>query len=238
VSERERSEASEVSEARRARGSRRLRGAKRKLVTAAIVVGFCLAVVVTRAVWQGRGALDDGDRALAASDTEEAIRDWRRAARWYVPLAPHVSDAYDRLEALAELAEKKGDLRTALAAWQGVRGSILATRSFYTPHEDRLEPANRKIAALMTRLDPSTPVDMTREQLAAWHYELLARDESPSVGWSLLAVLGFLVWIGGGVLFAVRGVSAEDRLVRRPAITAGLLVMAGLVLWLLGLYSA
>ena len=211
---------------------------KRKLVTAAIVVGFCLAVVVTRAVWQGRGALDEGDRALAANDSEEAIRGWRRAARWYVPLAPHVSDAYDRLEALAALAEKKGDLRTALAAWQGVRGSILATRSFYTPHEERLDPANRKIAELMARLDPTPPAEMSAPQLVAWHYELLARDESPSVVWSLVALLGFALWIGGGVLFALRGVSADDRLVRRPAITAGAAIMAGLVVWLLGLYNA
>lgn len=211
---------------------------KRKLLTAAIVVGFCLAVVVTRAVWQGRGALDAGDEALQANDTESAIRHWRRAARWYVPLAPHVADAYDRLEALAALAEKRGDLRTALSAWQGVRGSILATRSFYTPQEERLEPANRKIADLMTRLDTTPPVDMTPEKLADWHYQLLARDESPSVGWSLLAVLGFLLWIGGGVLFAMRGVSAEDRLERRPAITAAVLIMAGLVVWLVGLYNA
>ncbi|HEU5055068.1 MAG TPA: hypothetical protein VFU21_01025 [Kofleriaceae bacterium] len=211
---------------------------KKKLITAAIVAGFCLAVVVTRAVWQGRGALAAGDEAFEGKDTEEAIRQWRRAARWYVPLAPHVSDAYDRLESLAALAEKEGDLRTALAAWQGVRGSILATRSFYTPHEERLDPANRKIADLMTRLDTTPPVDMTRDKLAAWHHELLARDESPSVGWSLLAVLGFLLWIGGGVLFAMRGVSAEDRLERRPAITAGVLVMAGLVVWLVGLYYA
>lgn len=211
---------------------------KRKLVTAAIVIGFCLAVVVTRAVWQGRGALEDGDRALEANDTEEAIRSWRRAARWYVPLAPHVSDAYERLEELAQLAEKKGDLRTALAAWQGVRGSILATRSFYTPHRDRLDPANRKIAELMARLDPSPPAEMSREKLTAWHRELLSRDESPSVAWSLVALLGFALWIGGGVLFALRGVSAEDRLVRRPAISAGVLIMAGLVVWLLGLYNA
>ena len=211
---------------------------KRKLVTAAIVVGFCLAVVVTRAVWQGRGALDEGDRALEANDSEEAIRGWRRAARWYVPFAPHVSDAYDRLEALAQLAEKKGDLRTALAAWQGVRGSILATRSFYTPHEERLAPANHKIAELMAKLDPSPPAEMSGPQLAAWHYELLARDESPSVVWSLVALIGFALWIGGGILFAVRGVSADDRLVRRPAITAGVAIMAGLVVWLLGLYNA
>lgn len=211
---------------------------KRKVVTAALVAGFCLAVVVTRAVWEGRGAIDEGDAGLAAGDSEEAIRGWRRAARWYVPLAPHVADAYDRLEALAAMAEKRGDQRTALAAWQAVRGSILATRSFYTPHRERLEPANRKIAELLTRLDPSPPAEMSRQELAAWHLDLLERDEAPSVAWSLLAVAGFLLWIGGGLLFALRGVSAEDRLVRRPAITAGVLVMVGLVVWLLGLYNA
>jgi hypothetical protein len=211
---------------------------KKRLITVGVVIGFCLAVVVTRAVWQGRSALDDGDRALEAGDAEEAIRGWRRAARWYLPLAPHVTDAYERLEDLAGLAEARGDLATAIAAWQGVRGSILATRSFYTPHSERLDPANRHIADLMARVDREPPPDMTPETLEAWHYELLSRDESPSVGWTLLALLGFLVWIGGGLLFAVRGVSAEDRLVRRPAITAGLMVALGLFVWLLGLYNA
>jgi hypothetical protein len=148
---------------------------KKRLITVGVVIGFCLAVVVTRAVWQGRSALDDGDRALEAGDAEEAIRGWRRAARWYLPLAPHVTDAYERLEDLAGLAEARGDLATAIAAWQGVRGSILATRSFYTPHSERLDPANRHIADLMARVDREPPPDMTPETLEAWHYELLAR---------------------------------------------------------------
>lgn len=203
-----------------------------KILVSAIVLGVCLGVVVTRAVWEGRGALHDGDGAFEEGDNQEAIRWWRRAARWYVPLAPHVGDAYDRLESLARQAETRGDRATALAAWQGVRGSILATRSFYTPHEDRLEPANRRIAALLAAGDRP---DAGGE---SWHYDLLARDEAPSVAWSLVALLGFATWIGGAVLFAWRGMTAEDRLVARTAATAAVLVALGLVIWLLGLHNA
>src|SRR5690606_36113440 len=184
--------------------------------------------------------------AMASGQSEEAIRWWRRAARWYVPLSPHVGTAYDRLEELGAAAERDGDLDLALAAWRGVRGSILATRSFYTPHEERLEPANRRVAALMARVAAASPADplaaaaeeQSPAEIEALHRELLARDEAPSVGWTALALLGFLLWIGGGVLFALRGVSAEDRLVARPAITAGVAVVAGLLVWMLGLYNA
>jgi hypothetical protein len=211
----------------------------RRLAAGALVIAFCGGVVVTRAVWQGGSALDDGDTAFVVGDNEEAIRWWRRAARWYVPLAPHVSDAYDRLETLAAEAENRGDLATALAAWQGVRGSILATRSFYVPHEERLEPANRRIAQLLSRMEGGAPdPGKTPAEREAWHFGLLQRDESPDVGWTALALLGFLAWLGGGVLFAWRGISAEDKLVPRAATTSGLLIASGLVLWLLGLYQA
>ena len=46
------------------------------------------------------------------------------------------------------------------------------------------------------------------------------------------------MWVGGGFYFARRGVTAEDTLQRRPAIRAALLVVAGLVVWMLGLYRA
>lgn len=212
---------------------------RRRLAAALLVVAVAGGVVVTRAVWDGRRALADGDRAAAAGDREGAIRGWRRAARWYLPLAPHVAGAYDRLEALAAEAETRGDLATALAAWQGVRGSILATRSFYVPFEERLEPANRHIAALLGRMEgAAVDAGRTEAERTAWHHRLLQRDEAPDVGWTLVALVGFVVWLGGGALFAWRGISAADRLVPRAATTAGLLVASGLILWLLGLYQA
>lgn len=220
----------------------RRRALRKQIVAVCLVAGLCLGVVVTRAIWEGSQALADGDAALKQGDLDEAIGRWRRAARWYVPLAPHVSGAYERLEELARQAESRGDVDTALAAWRGIRGSILATRSFYTPHESRLEPANQRIAELMARLEAREPAlaqsGETETQRASWHYELLTRDHSPSVFWSVIAILGFALWLGGGLLFALRGVTADDRLVLRNAAYAGIMVATGLFVWMLGLYLA
>jgi hypothetical protein len=212
---------------------------KKKLITFAVVAGLCLGVVVTRAVWEGRSALQKGSEAAEDGRLRDAVTWYRRAARWYVPLAPHVGRAYDRLEDIGSRAEQSGDVELALAAWRGVRSSIKATRSFYTPHAHRLDRANRRIAALMAIQEgPRADPEATEAERAQWHYDLLDRDEAPSVAWSIIALLGFGMWLGGGLLFALRGVSAEDALVPRMAAASGVLVAVGLVIWMLGLYKA
>jgi hypothetical protein len=212
---------------------------RRSIALAAAAVVFCLGVVVTRAVWEGRGALSDGDRAAQAGDLPGAIALWRRAARWYVPLAPHVGDAYARLESLAAEAESRGDTATALAAWNGVRSSILATRSFYTPESERLGPANQHIAALMARVEgAAADPGKSEAERTGWHLALLQRDEAPSVPWVLVALAGFAMWIGGGLRFALRAITPDDTMVTRIALTSGILVGVGLFLWMLGLYNA
>lgn len=212
---------------------------RRRIITALVVVGLCLGVLVTRAMWEGRDALARGDEAHEDGDSAEAIRWWRRAARWYVPGAPHVDGAYERLEALAEAAEQRGDVGTAIAAWTGVRSSVLATRSFYTPHPERKLRADEHLALLQAKNEnPQVAGDATVEARRQWHYQLLQRDTQPSVGWTVFALLGMALWIGGGFAFALRGVDREDRLVPRAALYAGSAVALGLVLWLVGLYQA
>ncbi len=212
---------------------------RRKLAVISLSVAFCLAVVVTRAIWEGNSELGAGDRAQARGDAAAAVSAWRRAARWYVPGAPHVSRAYDRLQALAEVAEGRGDSELALAAWRAIRGSILATRSFYTPHSERLGPANDRIAALMARAEGSAAdPGRSESERASWHRELLARDDSPSIAWSIVALIGFGLWIGGGFHFARRAITADDKLVGRQAAWSGVLIAVGLVVWLLGLSIA
>lgn len=212
---------------------------KRKAVSIGIAVLFCLGVVVTRAFWDGRRALADGDAAHARGDDREAIVKWRRAARWYVPGAPHVRSAYGRLEALAEAARGRGDAALELEAWRAIRSSILTTHSFYTPFPAKLDRANQRIAELMARAEPPA-IDPGADEAAraAWHLSLLRRDEAPSVGWSFLALLGFAAWVGGGFWFAWRGVTPDDRLDRRQAALSGCLVLAGLLLWMVSLYRA
>lgn len=212
---------------------------KRKLGLVLTIALFCLGVVLMRVFWDGRAALAEGDRAKARGDVAEAVARWRRAARWYAPGAPHVRGAYDRLYALARFAEGAGDRDTALLAWQAMRSSILSTRSFYTPYAGLLPVANERIAALMAQAE-GPAADPGKDEVArkAWHLALLNKDESPSVLWSLVALLGFAAWVGGGFYFAWRGVTPDDRLDRRASALSGVLVLVGLLVWMLGLYRA
>lgn len=221
---------------------------RRKLAWALVALLFCTGVVLVRVLWDGAAALAEGDRAIAAGDTDEAIARWRRAARWYAPGAPHVARAYDRLEALATEAERAAgtvgptsgkDAGTALAAWTAVRSSALATRWLTIPHADRLARANQRIAALMAaREDGARSIGADPETRRVWHLALLTRDRAPSVPFTLLALAGFALWVGGAALFAWRGLDDEDRLDRRFAALAGVIVAVGLVLWMLGLHFA
>ena len=214
---------------------------RRRIAVGLVVAGFCLGVLVTRAVWQGRQALSAGDASMEAGQIGDAIFHYRRSARWYVPLAPHVGDALGRLAELAAGAESQGNAEVALAAWRGVRGSVLATRSFFTPNRDRLDTANQHIARLMSEQPARETAGRdaaSSGQLQAMRLQLLQRDDAPSVLWSVIALVGFALWLAGGLLFALRAVDSHDKLVTRSAVVSGLLVAAGLVVWLAGLRYA
>ena len=211
---------------------------KRRLLLGLAIVIFCLAVISGRAMWEGRSALSTGDEAHAKGDSEAAIRWWRRSARWYVPLAPHVSDAYERLRSLGRAAEDQGDSATALAAWRGIRSSIRATRSFYTPYSQHIDEADRHIASLMAAQEIAEDSKKDHEKREAAHYSLLKLDSMPSVLWSVIALLGLALWIGSGFAFALRAVDDRDRLVPAAAAYSGAGIAIGLVVWLVGLHLA
>jgi len=212
---------------------------RRGLAQGLALAGFCLAVVVVRVVASGRAELRAGEAALARGDTEEATARLRRAARWYAPLSPYPRRALDRLEDLARQAEAAGDVRAARLAWEAERAAILGTRSVYTPFAERLEPANRKIAALLAReegerADPGH----SEAQRVAWHYALLARDDAPRVGFAVLALLGFVGWVLGALGFIYRGVGDDDKLRPRAALWSAAVVIAGYAAFLIGLSRA
>nr|MDQ3301346.1 hypothetical protein [Myxococcota bacterium] len=101
---------------------------KRIVAIAGIVIATLCALGI-RVVVEGKQALAAGDAALSAKRTTEAIAAWETAARWYLPAAPHVDDAYARLISIA----RSNDAH-ALAAWRAVRRAALASRSLWTPH--------------------------------------------------------------------------------------------------------
>ncbi len=212
----------------------------RRAVLPAVVVLAGLGLLTGRVLVSSRAELGEGRAALARGDREAAVVHLRRAAHWYAPGSPFVTEALDELRHVARQAEMEGQEELALAAYRAIRTSCIGTRSFYTPHEDRLREANRRIAALMARASPRPPMDRgkTAAQLGREHYELLDRLEAPNPFWSALAGLAFLGWIVAAFAFVFRGLDAELRLRKRPALLWAGLTALGLALWAVSLLLA
>jgi hypothetical protein len=193
------------------------------------MVLICLALVAVRVVWSSRSEWKSAEAATG----EMKLIHLGRAARMYAPGNPYSRRA---LSALAEAGRAMGQNPGALAAWQEVRSAILATRSFYTPHPQLLDEANAAIAQLMAERD--APTRGSLETRKSWHAAKLAEDEAPSVGWSVIAILGLFVWIGAAVALIVRGVDENDRFRPKIAVGLGVGILFGLVLFFLGLARA
>lgn len=217
-----------------------MRSFVRRAALPAVVVLAALGLLTGRVLLASRAELTDGRAAYARGDREAAVVHLRRAAHWYAPGSPFVPEALDELRRIARQAEMEGQEELALSAYRAIRTSCIGTRSFYTPNEDRLDEANRRIAALMARQTPRPPMDRgkTASQLSREHYELLSRVEAPSPQWSALAGLAFLGWIGAAFAFIFRGLDEELRPKRKPALLWGGLVALGLVLWVVSLLLA
>ena len=211
--------------------------ARRWLVGLALVTAI-IGALVARVSLAGRGALADGDAAFERGEIAEATDAWEAAARWYLPGAPHVDDAYDRLAALAVRSEKATNTPRALAAWRAIRSASLATRGAWTPHPADRAAADAAIARLQAgdpEGSPEAGSDVAARQ--AWFTTQLARDRRPGGAAVLLAIVGIPAWLGGLVSLARGGLDPAGRVVRRHATLAGGITLAGLACWAIGLYA-
>lgn len=221
----------------------------RKAIVIVAIVVAALGAIAIRVVVEGRTALAAGDEAAAAGRIEDAIADWETAARWYLPLAPHVDEAYARLLDLATTTTDERAPATAargpaaiarrLAAWRAIRSAALATRHLWTPHAEHLAAADAKIADLASR-DPAgaAAAGPDAETRNRFHSERLARDPRPGTGAVVLAIVGLAAWLAGIGIAIRRGIDDAGRLARRPALVGAALTLAGLAGWAVGLYNA
>ncbi|MBN2384058.1 hypothetical protein JXQ70_14375 [bacterium] len=60
----------------------------------------------------------------------------------------------------------------------------------------------------------------------------------PSLGWTIILLAGFLGWIGSTIGFIFQGITKDNRLNKKKALTWGLLIVFFYALWVAGLYFA
>ena len=210
----------------------------------AAIVAAVLATIALRVVSAGHRAVVAGDELALRGDARGAIRSYEAAARWYLPLAPHVASAYRKLHALTG----SGD---ALLAWRAIRSAARATRTLWQPHADDLAEADAAIAQTEAR-DPEAGVGAMfgskrpsvaglprfAEAREPWLASRMRADSRAELWAAILASFGILAGLGGIGWLIWRGLDAKGRLVRRPALGAGAVIAAGVACWLVGLYNA
>lgn len=208
----------------------------RRALVAVALVGAVVAALAGRAVFAGRAALAAGDAAVAAGRPVDAIGAWEAAARWYLPGAGHVGEAYARLITFA-----RAEPVHALRAWRAVRSAAHATRGLWTPHAEDLAAADAAIAQLSANdPDGALVAGDTNAARVAWHAARLAATSAarPGGGALALVVLGIAAWIAGAGWVIRRGIAGDGALQRRAALTGAVVSVLGIVVWAAGLYTA
>jgi len=203
-------------------------------LVALVVVG--LAVWTARVVVSGEAELRASDAALDRGEVEDAVVHARRAASLYAPGAPHVTDAYRRLVALALAAEAHHRRDTALFAWRSVRQAALDSRWLLTPHASDKGHAEEEIARL-SALGVHENAEPDR-LIEARQLSLLRHDERPRTGWIVVLLLGVAAMAIGATRATRSASGTAGRLDWTAAKRDGLLALAGLVAWLFAWWLA
>ncbi len=224
----------------------------------AIALGF--VVVGARVLWEASASLERAEQAIAADNMDEAVFQYRSAMRWYFPGSSVPEQALNELQGMGEQALQECDscptscspapdadcnhagCRACLFAvhvFDSARAGLLGTRSFYTPFEERLLELNHSMAQALVRAaevhpyGPRQPRSTRAERLSVHEQELLV-DHAPNAFWSVVTVLGFLVWIGG----LLRAVSLPRESSGFGGTKGAVLSsVAGFVLWIVGMLS-
>ncbi|MGO8994278.1 MAG: hypothetical protein ACLQVI_13195 [Polyangiaceae bacterium] len=99
-----------------------------RVVLAAVALAALLVGIATaRALAEGAQAVKDSDAAVARGDLATATMRARDAAEAVAPGSPYPREGYERLEAIAHVAEARLDERGATAAWGAMRAAATAT---------------------------------------------------------------------------------------------------------------
>jgi len=198
-----------------------------------------LGVLAGRVLHSARAELETATAAAQSGEIERALTHYRRAARFYLPGSPYHVRALEQLAGIASAAEAAGDSERALSAYRAIRGSILATRSFYVPQRERLRAADVRIAALMAEQPaPGMDAGKSKAQLRAEHLALLERSPDPKLFWTFSLLAGFFAFVAAAFLFSARAIDEHDRIRPTEAKRWGALIAIGFGLFVLGLALA
>jgi hypothetical protein len=193
-----------------------------------------LIPLAVRVGWEGRAELERADEAAQAANIDREIEHLGRAARWRLPGLRYDDIALERLVALAEQQEARGDVGTqsALAAYRETRRALLSTRTFGVPQPDLFDRVNERIATLMAAQEARFDTDVSGTgDPYTYHLQLLDETPGPDPWQATLAALAFVGWLVSVAGFVLRALDARGRLRPGAAVRWGGACLLLLVAW-------
>jgi hypothetical protein len=153
-----------------------------------VVILLFFVVVWARALYGARESYHKGEAFLKEGDTIRAITFFDRSIHWYTPLNPYVEKAALKLWAIGEEAEKAGDKRLALIAYESIRNGFYGDTHLVTPGRKWIRKVDSKLAGLR-RGEAEKGKTSQPEAFSG-------KSPYPDPFWSVVVVIGFLGWIG------------------------------------------
>jgi hypothetical protein len=200
------------------------------LVVLSVVLASVLAFDI---ISRGELEMEQSDRSFHGGDLVASLVHARRAAALYVPGAPHVKAAHDRLIAIAQGSESTGRTDIARRAWGAVRASALETQSFGARRD--LEMADYRLAVLGISKEGLSSGSGTSQPASV---EALPGPVGPRWPWTAVLVAGLLATVAGLAAMARWGIDSAGHLRWRRAGWALFLFIAGVACWTLVLVRA
>ena len=208
----------------------------RKAVGVVGILVFVSVMLLLKTIYSARQEFVYGEQAATHGEYAVAITHYERAIKWYTPFSTTVRAAVERLWQLGTDAETRGDWHLALEAYQALRASLYAVQSFYVPYQSWIPKTEARIAPLLakTKAGPEPQEDKLAQDTARYAMQL-QRPVGPHLGWSVLAEIGFLGWVGATVGLIWSAVDAQGQFVRRQGVLWGSLLALFFALWLIGM---
>lgn len=211
------------------------------IVKTALTCFFLLFLVVAYVGIQGYREYQRAETSRAKGDFTAAITHYQRSIKWYLPGAFYVTKAAEGLWKIGEEAQEKGEREMALTAYQELRSSFYAARSFYTPGREWIERCNEKIATLMAQWEATSSERKERaslEELRQRHLAILTQKDRPDYFWSIVLEIGFFGWVGATVGFIMQVFQGEKGSVAKRALAWGALFLVSYFFWIVGMLKA
>jgi hypothetical protein len=119
------------------------------VVNTAFIALISLVLVWGNTLYRQQVQFGKGERGWAAGDFVGAVAGYESAIHMYTPFSSKVEIAAQRLWALGEAAQKRGDRQRALIAYRSLRSSFYAVAWLVSPGAEWIAKCDARIAQLV-----------------------------------------------------------------------------------------